>query len=79
MYAIESCEKLGQFPRGYLDRRGGRVVRWCWVNFQCRGILLNWTIVEQGLTALTVGMGEDICSFVYHFSSSSFSLGDGPI
>ena len=22
MYAIESCEKLGQFPRAYLDRRG---------------------------------------------------------
>ena len=19
--------------------RGGRVVRWCWVNFQCRGVL----------------------------------------
>ena len=22
-----------------LDRVGGRVVRWCWVNFQCRGVL----------------------------------------
>ena len=21
---------------------GGRVVRWCWVNFQCRGVLLVW-------------------------------------
>ena len=20
-------------------RGGGRVVRWCWVNFQCRGVL----------------------------------------
>ena len=20
--------------------RGGRVVQWCWVNFQCRGVLL---------------------------------------
>ena len=19
--------------------RGGRVVRWCWVNFQCRGVM----------------------------------------
>ena len=25
--------------------RGGRVVRWCWVNFQCRGVLLIWIIV----------------------------------
>ena len=25
---------------GYLDIfGGGRVVRWCWVNFQCRGVL----------------------------------------
>ena len=22
-----------------LARGGGRVVRWCWVNFQCRGVL----------------------------------------
>ena len=22
-----------------LDDGGGRVVRWCWVNFQCRGVL----------------------------------------
>ena len=21
------------------SHRGGRVVRWCWVNFQCRGVL----------------------------------------
>ena len=21
---------------------GGRVVRWCWENFQCRGVLLIW-------------------------------------
>ena len=25
--------------------RGGRVVRWFWVNFQCRGVLLIWIIV----------------------------------
>ena len=23
----------------YLTTGGGRVVRWCWVNFQCRGVL----------------------------------------
>ena len=33
----------------------GRVVRWCWVNFQCRGVLLIWIIVGQGPTALAVG------------------------
>ena len=26
----------------------GRVVRWCWINFQCRGVLLIWIIVRQG-------------------------------
>ena len=34
---------------------GGRVVQWCWVNFQCRGVLLIWIKVGQGPTALTVG------------------------
>ena len=24
---------------GPLRQGGGRVVRWCWVNFQCRGVL----------------------------------------
>ena len=36
---------------------GGRVVRWCWVNFQCRGVLLLRKIVGQGPTALAVGAG----------------------
>ena len=50
---------------------GGRVVRWCWVNFQCRGVLLIWIRVGQGPTALAVGAGAgclDIFSLVYHFS-----------
>ena len=34
---------------------GGRVVRRCWVNFQCRGVLLIWIIVGQGPIALAVG------------------------
>ena len=57
--------------------RGGRVVRWCWVNFQCRGVLLNWLIVGQGPTALAVGAGGgglDIFSLVYHFSFLSPTL-----
>ena len=36
---------------------GGRVVRRCWVNSQCRGVLLLWIIVGQGPIALAVGAG----------------------
>ena len=56
---------------------GGRVVQWCWVNFQCRGVLLIWMIVGQGPTALAVGAGGgwlDIFNLVYHFSFLSSSL-----
>ena len=56
---------------------GGRVVRRCWVNFQCRGVLLIWSIVGQGPIALAVGAGGgclDIFSLIYHFSFLSPSL-----
>ena len=52
-------------------------MRWCWVNFQCRGILLIWSRVGQGPTALAVGAGGgclDIFSLVYQFSFLSPSL-----
>ena len=56
---------------------GGRVVRWSWVNFQCRGVLLNWIRVAQGPTALAVGAGGVVWTFyIYHVSSFSLSLGD---
>ena len=58
------------------------MVRWSWVNFQCRGVLQIWIIVGQGPTALVVGAGGDcldVFSLVYQFSSVSLSLGDGPI
>ena len=52
--------------------------RWCWVNFQCRGVLLTCIIVGQEPTALAVGEGGlDI--FFSHLSflfSFSLSLGD---
>ena len=57
--------------------RGGRVVRWCWVNFQYWGVLLIWVRVGQGPTALAVGAGGgclDIFSLVCHFSFLSPSL-----
>ena len=52
-------------------------MRRCWVNFQCRGVLLIWIIVGQGPIALAVGAGGgclDIFSLIYHFSFLSPSL-----
>ena len=61
---------------------GGRVVRWCWANFQYRGVLLIWIRVGQVPSVLAVGAGGaclDIFS-LYHFSFFlPLSLGDGPI
>ena len=59
------------------------MVRWCWVNFQCQGVLLIRIVVGQGPAALAVGAGG-VCldiffsrlSFLFSFS---LSLGDGPI
>ena len=55
----------------------GRVVRRCWVNFQCRGVLLISIIVGQRPIALAVGADGgcfDIFSLIYHFSFLSPSL-----
>ena len=52
------------------------MVRWCWVNFQCRGVLQFGT-VGQGPTALAVGAGGgclDIFTLIYPFSPLSPSL-----
>ena len=57
---------------------GGRVVRRCWVNFRCRGVLLIWITVGQGPIVLAVGAGGgclDIFSLIYHFCSFSLFLG----
>ena len=42
---------------------GGRVVRWCWVRFQCRGVLLIWNRVGQGPTVLAVGADGVVWTF----------------
>ena len=56
------------------------MVRRCWVNFQCRGVLQIWIIVGQGPTALAVGAGGGCLDFFLSFLFSvSLSLGDGPI
>ena len=66
------------FIPAFLGGGGGdRVVRWCWVNFQCRGVLLIWIRVGQGPAALVVVTGGgclDIFSLIYHFSFLSPSL-----
>ena len=60
-------------------------MRRCWVNFQCRGVLLIWIIVGQGPIVLAVGAGGvsgEVGIFFSHLSllvSFSLSLGDGPI
>ena len=59
---------------------GGRVVRWCWVNFQCWGVLpFRLQFRGQRPTALAAGAGWgclDIFTLIYPFS---LSLVDGPI
>ena len=52
----------------------GRVVRRCWVNFQCRGVLLIWIIVGQGPIALAVGAGGGVCTFFLSSVTSLFFL-----
>ena len=58
------------------------MVRWCWGNFQSRGVLLTWIKVGQGPAALAVGAGGVFGHFFSHLSflsSFSLSVGDGPI
>ena len=53
------------------NSQGDRVVRRCWVNSQCQGILLIWIIIGQGPIALEVGAGTgglDIFSLIYLYS-----------
>ena len=52
--------------------RSGRVVQWCWVNSQCRGVLQIWIKVGQGPTALADGAGVGgwpffLSSIISHF------------
>ena len=84
LFSAEILPKAG-FELGPLGMRnstlptewGGWVVRRYWVNFQCRGVLLIWIIVGQGLIALAVGADGgclDIFSLVCHICFLSPSL-----
>ena len=58
------------------------MVQWCWVNPQCRSVLLIWIRIGPGPTALAVGAGWGCLDIVFSrvfFFSFSLSLGDGPI
>ena len=76
-YMYSSCLSRTFLPLPSPGPWGGRVVRWYWVNFQSRGILLIRVIVGQGPIALPGGVGGgclDIFSLVYNFSLFSSSL-----
>ena len=55
----------------FFVRGSGRVVRWSWVHFQCRGVLLIWIRVGHGPSALSVGAGGGCLDI---FSLSIISL-----
>ena len=50
------------------------MVRWCCVNFKCRGILLIWIRVGQGPTALAVGAVGGCLDILLSSSMSFFFL-----
>ena len=60
---------------GYNRSRGGggRLVRWCGVKYQCRGVLLIWIREGQEPTTLVVGAGGNF------FLSSIISLFFSPL
>ena len=47
------------------------MVRRCWVNFQCRGVVLIWIVVGQGPIPLALGAGR---GFFCRLSISLFLL-----
>ena len=71
------------YPFSSLTPGGGRVERRCWVNFQCRGVLLN--LHNSRARAYCAGSRCGWGWFGHCFSHLSFlfsfylSLGDGPI
>ena len=61
---------------------GGRVVRWSWVNFQCRGVLqFGFSRARAYCACSRCGWGlfGHFLSHLSFLSSFSLSLGDGPI
>ena len=69
LFSVNPAEKGTSFEYG-----GGRVVRTCWVNFQCRGVLLIWIIVGQGPIALAIGAGGGCLDIFLSSITSLFFL-----
>ena len=73
-------EYLGSIVFRYRYKQGkwgDWVVRWCWVNFQCQGVLLIWLMVERGPSVLAIGTGGgglDIFSLTFSLISHFFLL-----
>ena len=61
---LTSCAKVP----GLCPAWGGRVVLWCWVNLQCRAVLLIWMKVGQGPVVLAVGSGGVVWTFILSFN-----------
>ena len=83
---IVFCGAIGHLSKNMfpLFSKVGRVVRWCWVKFQCRGIqhVLIWFIVRQGQLRLQHVRARLFGHFLFRvsfLSSFSLSLIDGPI
>ena len=65
-----------------LESGGGRVVRWCWVNFQYRGVLqFGYSRARAYCACSRCGWGlfGHFYSPLSFLSSFSLSLGDGSI
>ena len=58
------------------------MVGWCRVSVQYQYVLLTWTIVRQGPTAIVVGADGGVWTVFSHLlflTTFSLSLGDSPI
>ena len=78
IHDVKKAGKHGGVPFNcsfyFLFFGGGRVVRWCWVNFQCRGVLPIWIIVGHGPIALAVGAGGGCLDIFFSSIISHFFL-----
>ena len=68
-------QQVGNLP----VERGGRVVRWCWVHFQCYNLDYSRTRAYCTCSRCGWGLFAHFYSHLSFLSSFSLSLGDGPI
>ena len=64
---LSERERARESPQSSREGEGGWVVRWCWINYQCRGVLFIWKIGPIALAASASGDCLDIFSLVYLF------------